>query len=82
MGYESVHYRKVFLDDEDDEADPNKTDETVAEALLNHHDEDDGSDGGENGRLSDQSYGYSDDHESCSGDSDRDSKTGQQAAGE
>lgn len=54
--YEAVRYRKVFLDDEDAEVDPDDKDGRSAEASPDQHEGDD------------ERYHYSDDHESCSDD--------------
>lgn len=82
MEYESVNYRKVFLDDEDVEVDPIEKDGGSAEASLNQHDGDDGGGGGDDRQGSDESYRYSDDHESYSDDSEHVADARQQEAGE
>nr|XP_046231587.1 protein FAM161A [Scatophagus argus] len=87
--YEPVRYRKVFLDDEDVEFDPNERDGGSDEASSNRHDRDeDGSHRsdedrhGDDGQGSDQSYRYSDDHEEYSDDSEHDADARRQEAGE
>ncbi|XP_071359737.1 protein FAM161A [Trachinotus anak] len=95
MGYLPVHYRKVFLDDDDDvdhpdQRDQGREDKESDEASLNQRDgEDDSahrSDEDERGdddhHYSDESYHYSDDHENYSEDSEHDADTRQQEAGE
>lgn len=83
MGYEPVHYRKVFLDDEDVEVGPDEKDRRSAEASSDQHDGDDADAGdGDDRHCSDERYHYSDDHESFSDDSERDDGAGQQEAGE
>ncbi|XP_059185063.1 protein FAM161A [Centropristis striata] len=91
MGYKPVHYRKVFLDDDDTETDPDKRDSSRDEASLNHRDGGDSSSHrsdqdyhGENDdeHESDESYHYSDDHENYSDDSEHDADTMQQEAGQ
>ncbi|XP_070771477.1 protein FAM161A [Enoplosus armatus] len=91
MGYEPVHYRKVFLGDEDVDADPDereggREEEESDEASSNHRD---GGDAGDH--HSDQDYhgddqrysdDYSDDHENYSDDSEHDADARQQEAGE
>lgn len=91
MDYQPVHYRKVYLDDEDID-DPPESEEGREEESdkisLNHQDGDDTSschiqedhDGGDH--YSDESYHYSDDHDSYSEDSDHDDDTKHQEAGE
>ncbi|XP_044045438.1 protein FAM161A [Siniperca chuatsi] len=87
MGYEPVHYRKVFLDDEDVDADPNereggREEEESDETSLNRRDgEDAGSHRsdqdyhGDDHHYSDESFHYSDDHENYSDDSEHDADT-------
>lgn len=89
MGYEPVHYRQVFLDDEDVEVDPDEEDGGSDKASLNHRDGDDASIHcpdqdyhGDDQHCSDESYHYSDDHENYSDDSEHDADTRQQEAGE
>ncbi|XP_076584809.1 protein FAM161A [Chaetodon auriga] len=89
MGYEPVHYRQVFLDDEDMEVDPDEKDGGSDDASLNHHDGDDASSHrsdqdyhGDDKHSSDESYHYSDDHENYSDDSEHEADTRQQEAGE
>lgn len=77
MEYEPVSYRKVFLDDEDVEFDPNDEDAGSAEASLNQQDGEDVSADGDDRPCSDDSYRYSDDHESYSGDSEHDDRANQ-----
>ncbi|XP_038569205.1 protein FAM161A [Micropterus salmoides] len=94
MGYKPVQYRKVFLDDEDVDVDPDESEggreeEASNKSSLNHCAREDA-----DGRLSDQdyhrddrhssdeSYHYSDDHENYSDDSELDADAGQQDAGE
>ncbi|XP_029378929.1 protein FAM161A [Echeneis naucrates] len=94
MGYLPVHYRKVFLnDDEDvdesDEREQGKEDEQSNAASLSqsdgedqcsrHSDDDDRGDGD---RYSDGCYHYSDDHENYSEGSEHDTDTRQQEAGD
>lgn len=78
MGYEPVHYRRVFLDDEDTEVEPAERGGGDGEGSLSRHD---GDEVGDDGRGSDQSYRYSDDHESYSDDSEGDAAA-QQETGE
>ncbi|XP_044197754.1 protein FAM161A [Thunnus albacares] len=84
MGSEPVHYRKVFLDDEDMEVDPDKSEEEEEEdredAGSHRSDEDYRRD--DDHRYSDDSFHYSDDHEQYSDDSERDVDSRQQEAGE
>lgn len=72
--YEPVHYRRVFLDDEDMEVESADKDGGGGEGSLTQHD-------GDDGHGSDQSYGYSDDHESYSDGSECDAAA-QQETGE
>ncbi|XP_035516001.1 protein FAM161A [Morone saxatilis] len=88
-GCEPVSYRKVFLDDEDSEVDPDRREEGSDEASSNHRDGDDASSRhsdrdyrGEDPHYSDDSYHYSDDHENYSDDSEHDADTKQQETGE
>lgn len=74
MGYEPVHYRRVFLDDEDMEVEPAEKD---GGGSLNRRDGDEASHG-DGGHSSDQSYRYSDDHESYSDDSECDTAAQQE----
>ncbi|KAM6939598.1 protein FAM161A [Xenentodon cancila] len=91
--YEPVHYRKVFLDDEDiddtDERDGGRTEEESDEASSNHQDGEDGSvhhieedHDGKDYQYSDESYHYSDDQENYSDDSDHDDDVKRQEAGQ
>ena len=86
-GYEAVHYRKVFLDDEDMEVDPQERDGASDEASSNHRDGDDASShhsdrDGDDKHYSDESYHYSDDHENYSDDSEHEADTRQQEDGD
>ncbi|XP_029998699.1 protein FAM161B isoform X2 [Sphaeramia orbicularis] len=72
MGYKPVHIRKVFLDDDGVEADP---DERHEDASSRRSDEDDHDD---NHHDSDDSYHYSDDHENYSGESEHEGDSRQQ----
>ncbi|XP_029294006.1 protein FAM161A [Cottoperca gobio] len=87
MGYKPVHYRKVFLDDEDVEVDTDEKAGRSGEASLPHRDSEDAC-----SHLSDQDYrggrhlhdsdeSYSDDHENYSDDSEHDADTTRQDAG-
>ncbi|XP_037620670.1 protein FAM161A [Sebastes umbrosus] len=90
MGYKPVHYRKVFLDDEDVEADPNEKHRGSDEVSLTRRDKEDASGhhsdqdyrGADDDHSSDESDHYSDDHENYSDDSEHDADTTQQEAGE
>ncbi len=89
IGHEPVHYRRVFLDDEDVEVDLNERDGGSDKTSLNHHDGDEASSHhsdqdyqGDDQQYSDESYQYSDDHENYSDDSEHDADTKQQEAGE
>ncbi|XP_008283199.1 protein FAM161A [Stegastes partitus] len=94
MGYEPVHYRKVFLDDEDgddeDERDEGRDGEEESDkASSSHRDAEDASGRctaedhrGDNRHYSDESYHYSDDHENYSDDSEHEADTKEQEAGE
>ncbi|XP_070684054.1 protein FAM161A [Pempheris klunzingeri] len=65
FGFEPLRYRKVFLNDEDAEVDP---DEREDEASTSHRD-------GEDSRhYSDESCHYSDDHENYSDEGERDAE--------
>ncbi|XP_028461778.1 protein FAM161A [Perca flavescens] len=94
MGYKPVHYRRVFLDDEDAEADPDETEGASDKTSPNHRDGEDAGghhserdsrrdddDGDDDDHDSDDSYHYSDDHETYSDDSEHDADTTQQEAG-
>ncbi|XP_031732492.1 protein FAM161A [Anarrhichthys ocellatus] len=74
MGYKPVHYRKLFLDDGDAEATPDRRDGGSRRAPLSHRDGED-----DDGRCSEESCHYSDDHENYSDDSEHDAR--QQEAG-
>ncbi|TKS68707.1 Protein FAM161A [Collichthys lucidus] len=89
MGCEPVHYRKVFLDDEDVEVDPEEKEGGSDQASSNHCDGDDTNshqsdrdDHGGDQHYSDESYNYSDDHENYSDNSECDADTKQQEAAE
>ncbi|XP_078129493.1 protein FAM161A [Sander vitreus] len=94
MGYKPVHYRRVFLDDEDAEADPDETEGASDKTSLNHRDGKDASghhseqdsrrdddDDDDDDHDSYESYHYSDDHESYSDDSEHDADPTQKEAG-
>lgn len=68
MGYKPVHFRKVFLDDDGVEEDPE-------DASSRHSDEEDCDD---NHHDSDDGFHYSDDHENYSGESEHEGDTTQQ----
>ncbi|XP_033479563.1 protein FAM161A [Epinephelus lanceolatus] len=90
MGYKPVHYRKVFLDDEDVDVDTRDggSDATSLnhrdgeEASSHHSDQDYRRNDDDDDAHSDESYHYSDDHENYSDDSEHDADTTQQEAGE
>ncbi|KAK9540812.1 hypothetical protein VZT92_003238 [Zoarces viviparus] len=75
MGYEPVHYGKLFLDDGDAEATPDRRDGGSRRSPLSHRDGED-----DDSRCSEESCHYSDDHENYSDDSEHDAR--QQEAGE
>lgn len=75
LGYEPVRYRRVFLDDEDLEFNPNE--EGGGGAVEG---EEDVGDGAADAHRSDDNISYSDDRESYSSDSDHDMETTQQEA--
>lgn len=88
-GSEPVHYRRVFLDDEDADADPDEREGGSDEASFNRCDGEDASSHhseqehrGDDQHHSEGSYHYSDDHENYSDDSERDADTTQPEAGE
>ncbi|KAM4749793.1 protein FAM161A isoform 2-T2 [Anableps anableps] len=80
--FKAVHYRKVYLDDEDINcgADNEEGEEQECDqASLNHRESEDASghltehdSHGDDPRYSDESYHYSDDHENFSDDSEHD----------
>ncbi|KAM9856564.1 protein FAM161A [Aulostomus maculatus] len=75
--HEPVHYRKVFLDDEDkEEEEKEERDGEDAGSRCSDEDHD------EDTRHSDESCHYSDDHESYSDDDEHDVDSRQQEAGE
>lgn len=85
LGYEPVHYRKVFLDDDVDdpaEKEGGRADEESDEVSSNyqdsHHTEKDCL--GDDCHYSDESYQYSDDHENYSEDSEHAADTKEQEA--
>lgn len=85
LGYEPIHYRKVFLDDDVDdpaEKEGGRADEESDEVSSNyqdsHHTEKDCL--GDDSHYSDESYQYSDDHENYSEDSEHAADTKEQEA--
>ncbi|XP_032419539.1 protein FAM161A [Xiphophorus hellerii] len=75
--FKTVHYRKVYLDDEDincaSDNDEEREEQKSDQASLNHRQSEDASGHhGDDPQYSDESYNYSDDHESFSDDSEHD----------
>lgn len=79
MGYKPVHYRKVYLDDEDEDDAASLNASRAGEDAGSHcADKDD-----DDQRCSDGSYHYSDDHEDYSDDeSEHEADTRQEEAAE
>ncbi|XP_027872183.1 protein FAM161A [Xiphophorus couchianus] len=75
--FKTVHYRKVYLDDEDincaSDNDEEREEQKSDQASLNRRESEDASGHhGDDPQYSDESYNYSDDHENFSDDSEHD----------